>query len=278
MAIANTLNMKGITFCLLCLVSIVTCSQENFKVYYEETEKGYTVYADNGEFCPVSVEIDFNIENLMSSIGDSKIIKVPAQITKHFIGNLTVINPRKGQRLGFSVRYNFGDHQQTSYDTEYAYHLPYKKGTSHMVTQGYNGTTSHKNEYALDFRMPIGTPINAVRKGVVVAVEQGFNKTCTGQDCAKFNNYILAYHTDGTFAEYTHIKKNGSRVQPGDTIKKGQHIGYSGNVGWSTGPHLHFIVFLQRFKRRETLPTKFKIGNGAQLTQLEEKKVYVRDY
>ncbi|WP_299442376.1 M23 family metallopeptidase [uncultured Aquimarina sp.] len=270
--------MKRVAFWILSLLSIATFAQENFKVYYEEGENGYKIYADNGEFCPVSVEIDFKIENLTSSIGDVKIIKVPAQTTKFYVADLTVVDRRKAIKLGYSVRYNHGNHLQTSYDADYAYHLPYKKGTEHMVTQGYNGKISHDNEYALDFRMPVGTDIYAARDGKVVLVEQSFNKTCTNQDCAKFNNYILVFHSDGTFAEYTHIKKNGSKVKPGDTVKKGQHIGYSGNVGWSTGPHLHFIVFLQRFNTRETLPTKFVIGNGKEITQLEEKKEYSKEY
>ncbi|WP_108802403.1 M23 family metallopeptidase [Aquimarina sp. Aq107] len=270
--------MRSAVFWIVSLLWITTFGQDNFKVYYEETDNGYTIYADNGEFCPVSVEIDFKIENLTSNIGDIKIIEVPEQTTKFYIADLTVVDRKKAIRLGFSVRYNHGNHLQESYDTDYPYHLPFKKGTEHMVTQGYNGKISHYNEYALDFRMPVGTPIYASREGKVVLVEQGNNKTCTGADCAKFNNYILVYHSDGTFAEYTHIKKNGSKVTPGEVIKKGQHIGYSGNVGWSTGPHLHFIVFLQRFNDRETLPTKFLVGNGKQFLELEERKRYIKSY
>ncbi|GAA0732006.1 hypothetical protein GCM10009430_44780 [Aquimarina litoralis] len=272
------MNRKHVVFWILSLCWITVFSQENFKVYYQETDDGYKILADNGEFCPVSVEIDFKIENLTSSIGDIKIIEVPEQTTQFYIADLTVVDRKKALRLGFSVRYNHGDHLQEDYDTDYAYHLPFKKGTEHMVTQGYNGTISHHNENALDFRMPIGTPIYAAREGKVVLVEQSFNKTCTGEDCARFNNYILVYHSDGTFAEYTHIKKDGAIVAPGDLIKKGQHIGFSGNVGWSTGPHLHFIVFLQRFNDRETLPTKFLIGNGKEFTQLEEGKMYRKSY
>ena len=134
-------------------------AQENFEVYYEESEKGYTIYADNGEFSPVSVEIDFTIENLTSSIGDIKIIKVPAETEKYYIADLVIVDRRKSVRLGFGVRYNHGNHLQESYDTDFVYQLPFKKGTTHMVTQGYNGKTSHQNEYALDFRMPVGTAI-----------------------------------------------------------------------------------------------------------------------
>ncbi|KAA1247215.1 M23 family metallopeptidase [Aquimarina sp. RZ0] len=270
--------MKRFIVFLISILTISSSAQKNFKVYYEEGEKGYTVFADNGEYSPVSVEINFKIDNLTSSIGTSKIIVVPAQTTKYYIADLTVIEIRKAIKLGFGVRYNHGNHLQKIYDADYEYQLPFQKGTSHVVTQGYNGAISHKDEYALDFRMPIGTKIYAAREGVVVLVEQGFNKTCTDANCAKFNNYILVYHSDGTFAEYTHIKKNGAVVKAGDAIKTGQFIGYSGNIGWSTGPHLHFIVFLQRFTKRETLPTKFLIDAGKQALLLEERKEYSRKY
>ncbi len=263
---------------LFCLGTFLGIAQENFEVYYKEIDMGYQIFAKNGEYSPVSVEINFNIENLHSSIGAKKIIEVPATTEAHFIAELTIEDIHKSFAMGYTIRYNHGNHLQTLYDEEYAYYLPYQKGTSHRVSQGYNGSISHKDEYALDFSMPVGTPIYAAREGVIVLVEEQFKKTCTTADCAKFNNYILVYHPDGTFAEYTHIQHKGALVAPGDRIEVGQHIGYSGNVGWSTGPHLHFIVFLQRFQERETLPTKFKVASGTTTTLLEEGMSYKREY
>lgn len=91
-------------------------------------------------------------------------------------------------------------------------------------------------------------------------------------------NLIIIYHPDGTFAEYAHIKQNGSIVNIGDKVNQGEIIGYSGNVGWSTGPHLHLVVFLQKLNKRETLKTKFKTGNGDIIEYLGEKKEYIRNY
>ena len=64
----------------------------------------------------------------------------------------------------------------------------------------------------------------------------------------------------------------------GDKVNKGDLIAYSGNVGWSTGPHLHLVIFLQRLNKRETLATKFKIDNGDKSEYLLEKTEYLRNY
>src|ERR1700730_10772131 len=55
-------------------------------------------------------------------------------------------------------------------DTSYVYALPYEKGASHLIVQGYFGTFSHKEKAALDFSIKRGTKIYAAREGVGVRV------------------------------------------------------------------------------------------------------------
>ncbi|MBP2832202.1 M23 family metallopeptidase [Aquimarina sp. U1-2] len=270
--------MKNLTPLFYCFFSIIACAQENFNLYYEETENGFSVLADNDEYSPVSADITFRLENLKSSQGNNKIFVVPARTKKHKITNLDVVDRSKRVKFGFETSFNFGNHDLKTYDTNFDYYLPFEKGSTFWLSQGYNGATSHKNENALDFKMPVGTKIYAARDGVVIDVEDSYSKRCTDPECAKHNNYILIYHNDGTFAEYAHLKKGGARVHRGDQIKIGQFIGYSGDVGWATGPHLHFIVFLQRIKDRVTLETKFLTGNGSKSISLIEKEEYTRNY
>lgn len=270
--------MKSSILLMVTLFSSSLFSQDNFKIYYEETQTGYTILADNGEFSPVSAKINFRLENLTSSNGNDKIFVVPPKTERHIITNLNVVDRKKRIKLGYESTYNHGDHNQKKYDSNFKYYLPFQKGAEYWLSQGYNGSISHQNENALDFKMPIGTKIYAARGGVVVDVEESFSKSCTTGDCAKYNNFILVYHTDGTFAEYTHIKKNGAEIKIGDKVKIGQFIGYSGDVGWATGPHLHFIVFFQRLKTRETLKTKFLTDTGKKAISLIEKEKYLREY
>ena len=265
-------------FCLLCLFCVVGNAQEGFKLYYEATSNGYIILADNEEFSPVSAHINFSLENLSSSQGNDKVFVVPAKIKRHLITELAVIKRGKRMKLGMETIYNFGDHTLKTFDKNFKYYLPFPKGKEFWLSQGYNGAISHQGENALDFKMPMGTKIHAARGGVVVDIEEGYSRSCTASECAKYNNYIVIYHNDGTFAEYTHIRKNGAKVEVGDVVQIGEFIGYSGDVGWATGPHLHFIVFLQKLQDRETLPTQFIIDANQNSTLLKEKEKYIRMY
>ncbi len=126
--------------------------------------------------------------------------------------------------------------------------------------------------------MPVGTELFAVRDGIVIKVIDNNTKNCATKECAKYNNLIIIYHSDGTFAEYAHLKQKGAIVRVGDKITKGQLIGYSGNVGWSSIAHLHLVIFKQNLENRETLKTKFKIENGDKNEFLIEKKEYIKNY
>lgn len=122
------------------------------------------------------------------------------------------------------------------------YVLPYAVGEQFEVTRTFGHYTPANDGvglYAIDFRMPIGTPVHAIRNGVVVAVEERFSD----EDHVDFHeNWVMIRHTDNTVARYIHLTQNGALVSVGDTIVQGQKIGLSGNSGASTGPHLHLDV------------------------------------
>ena len=130
-------------------------------------------------------------------------------------------------------------------DEKYPYHLPYLKGKRFRVCQGFNDTPTHHGNfaYSIDWIMPEGTPICAARGGTVVAVTDHYSEGGFKKEYINKNNTVQILHDDGTLAQYNHIKKNGSAVKTGDSVRPGDIIAHSGNVGYSQSPHLHFNVF-----------------------------------
>lgn len=269
---------KQLFLIIASLISFSINAQPNVEIITREIQNGYVLLVSNDEFCPVSVFVNLQLSNLNSTNGNNKVFVIPARVSNFRITDLIVINPNKGYRFNSSSVMNFGDSNQEDYDYDFEYYLPFANGKTYFVGQGYNGTKTHKNENALDFEMTIGEEVCAARGGVVVEVVDNNYKHCPTQECLQYNNYILIYHNDGTFAEYTHIKKGGSLVQIGDEVEIGQLIALSGNVGYTTGPHLHFSVFLGHLKNKKTLETKFLTGNGQNVEYLKEGRKYLRDY
>ncbi len=261
---------------LLCSF-IGVSAEHNVNVYVEENGDGFRMYADNYEFCPVSIEVTFKLANLESSEGSKKVFVIPAKSKKNKVTDLITIREGKAFKMSYTMKMTFGN-INSDYDKDFKYYLPLKKNVPYKLSQGYNGRASHQNVYALDFMMPSGTEIYAARGGTVIEVVESHNKSCNHSSCNKYNNYITVYHDDGSFSEYNHIKRNGSIVKEGEIIEIGQLIGYSGNTGWTTGPHLHFSIFLERIGKRETIPTKFLVGDGSKAELLVERKYYKRQY
>lgn len=148
-------------------------------------------------------------------------------------------------------------------DTSFVYHLPYQKGTKHLLVQGYFSKFSHKNRAALDFKMKRGTIVYAARKGVVVRVKEDGNKGGWNKKYRPFGNVIVIQHDDGSRAGYWHLQYNGAWVNVGDTIQQDQPIGLSGKTGYTLFPHLHFIVW--RFDGKgqwQQVGTRFQTSGG----------------
>lgn len=125
-------------------------------------------------------------------------------------------------------------------DTSYVYWLPFLAGKKYLLIQGYDSKMSHKNELALDFKMKPGRTICAAREGVVIGMREDSDKGGLKDEYLSEGNYIMIRHADGSQANYWHLKKDGVLVNPGDSVKKGQAIGFSGNTGYTAFPHLHF--------------------------------------
>ena len=147
-------------------------------------------------------------------------------------------------------------------DTSFIYSLPYEKGRSHLLVQGYFTNFSHKGEYALDFKMKKGTKICAARSGVVVLMREDSKKGGLKRKFLSEGNYVVVSHEDGTYANYWHLQYDGALVKVGDTVQQGQFIGLSGNTGYTAFPHLHFEVTTENTVGVNQIPTRFKTVKG----------------
>lgn len=85
----------------------------------------------------------------------------------------------------------------------------------------------------IDFSAPIGTPIYATADGVVDRVDVSFSG---------YGKSIEIDHGFGYRTRYAHM--HGFAVTKGQKVKRGELIGYVGNTGLSTAPHLHYEVFI----------------------------------
>ncbi len=114
------------------------------------------------------------------------------------------------------------------------------------LSQGINGTTHRgRMAYAYDLASSIGTPVYAMRAGQVIGVQDRYPDTGGGPDKISKFNYVMVEHDGGYRSAYVHLQqgfRSTVQIKAGDRVEKGQLIGYSGNSGWSTGPHLHIEI------------------------------------
>lgn len=94
-----------------------------------------------------------------------------------------------------------------------------------------------KGHNGVDFRAAIGTPIKSAQSGVVTNTGNT-DTSCRG---VSYGKWVLVKHDNNLSTLYAHLSL--IRVSPGQSVETGQIIGYSGDTGYSTGPHLHFGVF-----------------------------------
>ncbi len=100
---------------------------------------------------------------------------------------------------------------------------------SGTVTSGFGYRWGRMHE-GIDVAVPEGTPVRAAKGGTVILASY----------YGGYGNYICVDHGGGLSTCYAHL--SGYASSTGQRVGRGQVIGYSGNTGSSTGPHLHFEV------------------------------------
>ncbi len=104
-----------------------------------------------------------------------------------------------------------------------------------------------------DFAAPTGTPIFAAGDGVVVRIGQN----------GGYGNYIKLKHDRSYETAYAHLHRFARGLRKGSRVKQGEVIGYLGNTGMSTGPHLHYEIIVNGVQKN---PLKVPLPKSRVLT------------
>ncbi len=110
----------------------------------------------------------------------------------------------------------------------------YFGNTAFAQSGAYNG----KGHNGVDFAASIGTPLRAALTGTVI----GTGNTDAVRGCYSFGKWVMIKHGNGLSTMYAHLSQIAA--SQGQAVSTGDVIGYSGDTGYATGPHLHFGVYV----------------------------------
>ena len=213
----------------------------------------------NNLWGPVELEIKFNDdENVRSEPPLPARFVVPGQTEQRLL-KIMAIDPGEGFSYRLSYTQMIGP-PLAQLPAEVDYYPPFPLGLQFPISQGFDNDETHSkppNQYAVDIVMPVGTPILAARGGVVMDMQDNFQGGGKQKRYLTRANQVRILHDDGTMAVYAHLQRNSVRVQRGAKVARGQWIANSGNTGYSSGPHLHFVVQLNAGMSLESLPFRF---------------------
>jgi len=116
-----------------------------------------------------------------------------------------------------------------------------------VITQQFGGTEFAKRNpgaygrpfhNGTDFGVAVGTDVKAVAAGTVRAT----GNTDAVAGCYSYGKWVLVDHNNGLATLYAHLSRRATSA--GTVVVQGDRIGYSGNTGYSTGPHLHLTTYV----------------------------------
>jgi murein DD-endopeptidase MepM/ murein hydrolase activator NlpD len=176
------------------------------------------------------------------------------------VAKVRSISPLEPGEADFSYTAVIGD-PAAVHDDRVIYAWPFPPSAVARLSQGPGGPTHHDrySRYAIDLAVPEGTPVLAARAGVVVFLENRYFET--GLDMAKYltrSNQVRILHDDGSMGSYGHLFPDSIDLEPGQRVEVGEQIGLSGNTGYSSGPHLHFVVLVHRNMGMVSVPFRMR--------------------
>ena len=256
---------------MVLLLTLAALGQEPHcpRVIFVDRADHSEIWADNPYQVDATLTMHFiDLTNVVPvparALNEAFTVAVPAA-TRVKLFDLTARDPSQRYRYNWDGHWMWGTTTARP-DPAAVWRLPYEG--QHEVLQGWDGPFSHQGElrYAVDFDLAEGSKVLASRAGTVVLTEDRFTRGGVDKAYWLTANYVLVRHADGTLASYDHLRPGGVAVQVGQEVQAGDLLGYSGNTGYSGGPHLHFMVYRARDGyQRESFPVLFTV-NGRQVT------------
>lgn len=256
-----------------------------FALVTQRSGAGHQVVARNSGPAPVSVRLTLaNAENV-SIQRALPVYAVVQAYSELLLLQIHPMTPGRNHRFATKSTYKLGNILAVP-DPRAVYRLPYENGRSFFISQAAGGPmTTHDEEdsrYAVDFTMPVNTPVVAAREGLVIASESSHRLGGRNPALMSLANFVSILHADQTVATYAHLAPGGVRVRTGERVLAGTPIGYSGATGYTSGPHLHFVV--QKLVRQNegfaavSLPLRFYVGDPPYVFEPRYQQWLTADY
>lgn len=237
---------------------------------HEITRRGtLEIWAENAEPVAATVTLSFDAIRNAWPPDTLPIVRAVPSGQEVVLAHLEPANRARGIEVHPVVAIDLGS-DETQPDADVLYSMPFGGSVPRQLIGGYGSATHlEANFYALDFAMPEGTPVLAARSGIVVEVQDGFARGGLKPALLERANLVAIAHADGTLASYGHLRA-GIRVAEGDTVGRGQLLGFSGSTGFSARPHLHFHVGLRLMGgENRTIPVRMRARDGAAVELIE---------
>lgn len=244
------------------------CQDPSVKIEDQPTADGIQVFATMNGLLEATITLRAQLKGMTCTSA------LPLTVCLNTPGRIPIATFRRDGPSNWSYKYGYGwqkglmDYNKNLGGQYVVCALPFPRGASYRVNQGFFGAKSHKrggaDQYAVDFAMPEGSVVCAALPGTVIGVRSESN---IGGDDISFvhcSNYIIVKHPDGTYGEYVHLQQGSPRVRPGQQIAVGTPLALSGHTGFADAPHLHFGVYkVLDGDRKVTLPVYFQTRAGA---------------
>ena len=203
----------------------------------DDLDSGYLITQGNERFLVYGLPyVDENTE--INFIGRTIIVNYrDFGESRIKIDNESLVNPSIEDRERASAEYlkirSIIKSNSTQFDQDFNFITPVDAViTSPFGKRRFINGSPRSPHMGLDIRGTVGTPIVAPKMGKVVLAESHFYS----------GNIVILDHGGGLFTSFSHL--DSFLVQVGEIVNQGQEFAYVGSTGRVTGPHLHWVVYL----------------------------------